>query len=105
MIGHAGEGIGIFEFLRFDTRCCELGLNESEPNAVPPHCRDNVSPELLLLQPQVEPNRFESCLENLPRGTKYGSHCRAKRHTQKQMRKIGFKQKNFSVGQNVTLTI
>jgi hypothetical protein len=32
LLGQAGECVGIFEFLRFDARSCELGLNESEPN-------------------------------------------------------------------------
>jgi hypothetical protein len=32
LLGQAGESVGVFEFLRFDARSCELGLDESEPN-------------------------------------------------------------------------
>ncbi len=31
LLGQAGESVGVFEFLRFDARSCELGLDELEP--------------------------------------------------------------------------
>jgi hypothetical protein len=32
LLGQAGQCIGVFEFWGFDTRGCELGLGEAEPN-------------------------------------------------------------------------
>ncbi len=32
MLGQAGKGIGVFNFLQFDPCRCKLGLDEAEPN-------------------------------------------------------------------------
>ncbi len=32
LLGQTGDSVGVFEFLRFDARSCELGFDESEPN-------------------------------------------------------------------------
>ncbi len=82
---------------------------------VPPYRKDKVSLEMLLAQPQVEPNCLGPCLESrkngqspkicralVPGRTKYGSHYKT-RCTQKGTRKQSwFIQKIFPVGQNIT---
>ncbi len=89
LLGQAGESIGVFEFLLFDARSCELGLDETEPNMrfllivrakfhLGSYCRSYGLNQIVQSHVWKIGKKWKSpkiCRGLVPRRAKYGSHC------------------------------